>query len=106
MRTAPPRSPIDQSLDGPMVWRGEDLGRSTDWARPLSNRAIAELDQALRLVQRRGLHWGEVRKEDFPLPGLSAELAHVNRDLEWGRGVVLLRGLLVARYSEDELHII
>ncbi len=87
-----------------MVWRGEDLGRRTDWIRPLSEAALAELDEALRLVQRRGLRWREIRKPDFPLPGLSAELAQVSRDLEWGRGLVLLRGLPVERYSEDELH--
>ena len=36
-------------------------------------------------------------------PGFGAELAAVGHELEHGRGVVLLRGLPVARYTEDEL---
>ena len=86
---------LDQPITGATVWRGEDLARSTDWIRPLSAAAIAEIDAALRAVQSRDLAWREVRKADFPLPGVSADLAQVNRDLEWGRGLVLLRGLPV-----------
>jgi hypothetical protein len=94
---------LDGPISDPSVWRGEDLARSTDWIRPLSAVAIAEIDAALRAVQSRGLAWPDVRKADFPLPGVSAELAQVNRDLEWGRGLVLLRGLPAERYSEEEL---
>jgi len=97
---------LDGPISGPMVWPGEELARSTDWIRPLSAAALAEIDAALRSVQARGLHWRDVRKADFPLPGGAVELARVGRDLEWGRGLVLLRGLPVARYSEDELRTI
>jgi hypothetical protein len=94
---------IDRPISGPMVWHGRDLARASDWIRPFSPAGIEEIDAALRAVKRRGMHWSEVRKRDFPLPGVSAELAQANRDLEWGRGLVLLRGLPVARYSEEEL---
>jgi hypothetical protein len=100
------RSMIDGSISGPMVWQGRNLARSTDWIRPLSPAAVAEIDAALRDVQRRGLRWPEIRKQDFPLPGVSAELAQINRDLEWGRGLTLLRGLPVERYEDDELRAI
>ena len=43
---------------------------NTDWIRPLSAAALAEIDAALRSVQRRGLQWRAVAKDDFPLPGL------------------------------------
>ena len=97
---------LDEPITGPAVWRGEDLAGSTDWIRPFSAAALAEIDAALRAVQARGLTWRDVRTADFPLPGLSADLAQVNRDLEWGRGLVLLRGLPVERYSEEELRTI
>jgi hypothetical protein len=96
----------DGPITGPMVWDGRELARSSDWIHTLSSAAVAEIDAALRTVQRRGLAWRAVAKKDFPLPGVSAELAQVNRDLEWGRGLVLLRGLPVARYSDDELRTI
>lgn len=97
---------LDEPITGPAVWRGEDLAGSTDWIRPFSAAALAEVDAALRAVQARGLAWRDVRTADFPLPGVSADLARVNRDLEWGRGLVLLRGLPVERYSEEELRTI
>jgi hypothetical protein len=100
------RTLLDTPIAGPMVWHGRELARSTDWIHRLSPGAVEEIDAALRGVQARGLDWRDVRKRDFPLPGVSAELAQVNRDLEWGRGLVLLRGLPVERYGEDELRAI
>ena len=96
----------DGPIPGPAVWHGRDLAGASDWIRPLTAAAIAEIDAALRSVQARGLPWRQITRQDFPLPGFSAELAQVSRDLEWGRGLVLLRGLPVARYSEDELRAI
>ena len=95
-----------QLLTGPEVWRGEDLARSTDWIRTLTAAEVDELDGALRAVQRRGLDWPKLTREDFPIPGLAGTLASVSRDLEHGRGLVLLRRIPVERYSEDELRII
>ncbi len=97
---------IDRAITGPTVWHGRDLAASTDWIRPLSTAALEEIGEALRAVQARGLTWREIGKKDFPLPGVSAEVAQVNRDLEWGRGLALLRGLPVERYSDDELRTI
>jgi hypothetical protein len=100
------RTLIDRPISGPMVWHGRELARSTDWIHPFSPAALAEIDAALRETERRGLAWRDIRKQDFPLPGVSAELAQVNRDLEWGRGLALLRGLPVERYSDDQLRAI
>ena len=92
-----------QPLGGPAAWRGQDLARTTDWIWPLSDADRAELDAALQGVTRRRLAWRDIRKEDFPLPGYSRTLAAVQHELEDGRGVVLLRGIPVDRYTEDEL---
>ena len=92
-----------QPIVGPEAWRGAELARSTDWIRPLSGAAIDELDVALRAVERRGLGWREITREDFPLSTLSAELARVSDELEHGRGIVLLRGLPVAGYTDSQL---
>jgi hypothetical protein len=60
---------------GPAAWHGRDLARSTDWIRPISAGAVAELDAVLSAVKARGLAWRDIRREDFPLPGFGAELA-------------------------------
>jgi hypothetical protein len=96
-------STIVHSIGGPAAWHGRDLARSTDWVRPLAPAWAAELDAALRAVERRGLRWPNFDRDDFPLPTFAGELASVRDELERGRGIVLLRGLPVDRYSLDEL---
>jgi TfdA family taurine catabolism dioxygenase TauD len=93
-------------IEGPEVWRGEDLARSTDWIRTLTTVEQDELDGALRATQKRGLGWRELRREDFVIPALARTLADVSQQLEHGRGLVLLRRIPVERYSDDELRVI
>ena len=95
-----------QPITGPMVWCGEDLTRSTDWIRAITATEIEELDGALREVQRRGLDWRNMTRDDFAIPRFARSLAEVGRELEDGRGLVLLRRIPVERYSEDELRIV
>jgi hypothetical protein len=97
---------LARPITGPMVWTGEDLRRSTDWIRALAPAEIDELDAALRAVQRRGLGWRAMTRADFAIPRLSSSLAEVSRELEDGRGLVLLRRIPVERYTEDELRIV
>ena len=93
-------------LSGPIVWTDEDLRRSRDWMRTLTAAETDELDAALRAVQRHGLDWQAMTRDDFAIPRLAASLAEVSRELEDGRGLVLLRGIPVERYGEDELRIV
>ncbi|MET0487082.1 MAG: TauD/TfdA family dioxygenase [Candidatus Rokuibacteriota bacterium] len=95
-----------QPIPGRVAWRGEDLAASSDWIRMVTTAEVDELDRALRAVQRRGLAWRELTREDFSIPRFSAALAEVREELENGRGVVLLRRIPVERYSEDELRIL
>jgi hypothetical protein len=90
-------------ITGACAWLGSDMARSTRWQRDLTPAAIAEIDAALREVQKRGLAWQEVTRENFPLPGLAPLFADMAEELENGSGMMKLRGLPVARYSEDEL---
>jgi hypothetical protein len=91
---------------GPEVWRGADLARSTDWIRAITPAEQDEVDAALRAVVKRGLGWREMTRDDFPIPRLARALAEVARQLEDGRGLVLLRRIPVERYTEDELRIL
>lgn len=91
---------------GPEVWCGADLAASTDWIHRLTDAEVADLEAGLRAVQRRGLDWPRLTREDFPVPGLAASLARISHALEHGRGLVLLRRIPVERYSEDELRIL
>ena len=94
---------IAQPITGPAAWRGPELAGTTDWIRPITPADVAELDRALRSVKQRRLAWRDITREDFPLGQLAAKLGEVSHELEHGRGVVLLRGLPVERYTEEEL---
>ena len=91
---------------GPAAWRGEDLKRATDWIRPVTDAEAHELDAALRAVQKNGLDWPAMSRRDFPIPRFAESLAAVSRQLEDGRGLVLLRGLPVERYTDAELRVV
>jgi len=95
-----------QPIVGPMVWQGADLERSTDWVRRLTAPEIDELETALRAAQRRGPGWQTTAREDFAIPRVDRLLEEVSRELEDGRGLVVLRGLPVERYDEDELRLL
>ncbi len=93
-------------IPGPAAWRGEDLARRTDWIWPITDADAEELDAALHAVKRRGLDWPALTRDDFPIPRFARSLTEVSRELEDGRGLVLLRGVPVERYTDADLRII
>src|SRR2546427_7581567 len=92
-----------ETIAGSAAWRGDEMARSTRWLRPLDERAVEEIDAALRAARAQGVPWHETTRDSFPLPTLAAMLAEVARELEDGGGLVTLRGLPVARYALEEL---
>ena len=94
-----------REIIAPFAWKGADLEKTTGWIRRFGVDELAEIDAALRAVQRRGLEWLDVTREDFSLPKFSRELANIAQELEIGRGIALLRGLPTS-YSPDELRLV
>src|ERR1700722_6011225 len=95
-----------QPIGGPAAWRGPALASLTDWIETLAPGEIAEVEAAMRGVKQRGLALHEGRRRAFPLPNLARRRARIARDLEDGRGLVLLRGLPVEKYPEEETRFI
>ena len=95
-----------EAIKGPFAWHGSELERSRDWIETISPEEVSEVEEAMRRVKQRGLALHEVRRSDFPLPVLSRRLARIARELEDGRGIVLLRGLPVGKYADDETRFI
>ncbi len=92
-------------IEAPFAWKGADLRHRTDWIRPFRPAELKELDTALRSVKRRGLDWVDVTREDFPIPRFARELAEIARELETGRGMIMLRGLPL-EYPPDDLRMV
>ena len=89
-------------IEAPCAWKGAEMQNKSDWLRPFRAGELAEIDAALRAVKARNIDLFDMRKEDFPLPTFSKELAKISRQLESGIGMILLRGLPLS-YSPDDL---
>jgi len=91
-----------EPLATPAAWRGADLARRDDWIVTLTAAEVAELERALAAVTARKVAMGAMRREDFPLPTLAARVAEWTRELRDGRGFLVVRGLPVERWGEDD----
>lgn len=94
-----------EPITGPNYWRAVDMANSEEWIYRLSDEAKAELDSAMRSVQRRGLEI-PFTKDDFPLQGFATELQAISEELENGRGFVMIRGLDRDKYTKEEAGLI
>ena len=97
---------LKQRITGPAAWRGRDLAGDSSWIHRLSERSIASIDASLARVKARGLRFPAFTREDFPIDAVREELAGLPDELENGRGFLLLRGLPVERYSDDDIDIV
>ena len=93
-------------LETQVDWRSADVADPADWTLQLTPADQAEIDMAVRSVQRAGLDILEVGLVEFPLPGLAARLDDIERELIDGRGFARIAGLTAARYTDDELTLI
>jgi hypothetical protein len=94
---------MTQMLASRAAWTGPELERSGDWIRTLDDAQRQEIDAALQQVKRRTTDLFEFSRQNFPLDSTAELLADISDELENGRGAVRLRGLDVARYTEDDL---
>ena len=91
---------------GPSVWTGADLEADQSWRWHWQAAELAEVDAALAHAKAKGVHWLEVSRETFPLDKAAGMLAGLADELEEGRGFVLLQGLPVDRYGEDDRRLV
>jgi hypothetical protein len=93
----PPSIP-SSALRTPDVWLGSELARNPQWIYSLTATDIGEL---LTARTRAGGDFDRWTRGDFPLPTLTAKIESWMRELDRGRGFVLLRGFPVARHSQE-----
>jgi len=92
-----------RALETHVSWRATDIADPAKWTVELTAGDHRELDAALRQAKTISNELLHVDREAFPLDGLKAKLAEVERELIDGRGFVRIRGLDAKRYSDDDL---
>lgn len=84
------------------AWRAADFADDQSWIVRWPATALAELDSAVETARRAGRTAATITREAFPLPTLASFLAAIRHDVEFGRGFVLLRGIPVQQYSDED----
>ncbi len=102
--TLPARRPAQamKPLIDPADWTGADLAASDDWKYLLTDAEITEIDAAVAHVEARGIEIRDITAEDFALPVLDAKLGDMKQQLMEGRGLAVLRGVPVGRYTIEQ----
>ena len=88
-------------IDHPNAWTTESVRSKADMAYTRSKEELSALDTALNEVKSRGLAVEEVTAGDFPLGGLEKVVAGWIQEIDYGKGLVFLQGIPVARYTKD-----
>ncbi len=85
------------------AWYGKDLKADTSWIVHLTPQHIEELAAAIKQATATGLGVGTLTRETFPLPTLAPQLKSWLEEVNTGRGFIVVRGLPVEKYSDDEV---
>jgi Taurine catabolism dioxygenase TauD, TfdA family len=93
-------------IRGPKAWRGAELAGDPTWTVTWSAAELAEIDGALRVARGSGRALADIDREHFPLATVASRLTQVLDELHEGRGFVLLRGLPVDRYGDEDVGLI
>lgn len=90
-------------LETHLSWRAAEVRDPSRWTLTLTESDHRELVQALRHAKNVSDDLLRIGKDDFPLDGLAAKLAGVERELIDGRGFVRISPLDIRRYGDDDL---
>lgn len=93
-------------VTGRSVWKVADVAADTGWIWRFASDELDELDRAARDLAARGKRPEHFVRDDFPLPMLAPRLAELRREIEYGRGFALLRGIDVGRYDMETLKVL
>jgi len=96
-----PAVPMEPVID-PAAWTASDLASDQGWIHELSESDVAELDALVTSLSARITDVLEIMDSDVVLPSLGPRLERVANDVLHGRGLALIRGVPVERYSRLE----
>ncbi len=85
-------SQLMQAIEGSAYWYPHEFADRKKYVYALSETEIAEIMDAVAVVEARGMDIKDITKNDFNLPRFSAVLADIRKELLDGRGFALIRG--------------
>lgn len=98
--TPPFAADLPSPVDHPSAWHAERWRTDRSWIRVIAPEERDELRGAVDHARKRGLDPLQHGREAFPLSDMALLLEDLLRELEGGRGFVLLRGLGLEHYDD------
>src|SRR5258708_25583768 len=105
--TAPPATRVFAApIRHPSAWTVADFRSPADYSVDLDAAQLRDVAAAMRCIKAAGIGLEGLQCEHFEVPSLRPVVEEIRRQVENGRGFVLLRGLPIEDYSKDELGLI
>jgi hypothetical protein len=87
-------------IEGPSAWRGDELAKSTEWIYEVSDAERTELETVGRQLVADDPDLRTITAADYPLPACAELNAESARQMDTGRGFILVRGLRTEEYGD------
>ena len=87
-------------ISGPSAWTGDELSRSTEWIYVLSDAERTELESLGQRLVADDPDLRTVSAADYPLDACRALNEECARQMDAGRGFILVRGLRTQEYGD------
>jgi hypothetical protein len=97
---------LKQPISDNSAWTAETFEKDNTWIYHLTQRDIDDVHQAMLIAKSTGKLIHQLTSTDFPLPNFMNVLTDFKNELEDGRGFVLLRGLPIENYDDQEIDLI
>ncbi len=95
-----------EPFDHPAAWTAADFSGKDDIAIDLRPRHLDAIEAAVADLHQRGLvAFENIGRDDFPLESITDDIAGWRHEVEHGRGLVLLRGFPVDRWSQQDIEL-
>jgi hypothetical protein len=87
-------------IKGPSAWTPQSVGGKEGLVRTLSDKNLTAIDDLLHAT--RGLQRDDITREDFDHPALTPLLSDIRNEIMHGKGVAIVRGIDLARYTDED----
>lgn len=97
---------IKTAINANTAWLGKAMSLENNWIHRLQESEIAEINSALEKAKSTNKLLPELTYKDFPLTNLVPTIKNWLKELSDGHGFLLIKGLPVQNYSQQEIQII